>query len=107
MKKNLLAIWDALLERSGIIAYLPIIVVTILMFCGASWQIFWPSTDAARYQCYALVFSLGGGATQLLPVSQCAFLHASTIIYPPFHMLPLDYPPLTLEIFSLSLLHPT
>ena len=106
MKKQLIVVWDALLARNGVVAYMPIIVVTILMFCGASWQIFWPSTDAARYQCYALVFWLGGGATQLLPVSQCAFLHASTIIYPPFHMLPLEYPPLTLVIFSLSLLAP-
>src|SRR5216117_12437 len=80
MKKQLIVVWDALLARNGVVAYMPIIVVTILMFCGASWQIFWPSTDAARYQCYALVFWLGGGATQLLPVSQCAFLHAPTRI---------------------------
>src|SRR5438128_6344568 len=108
MKKNLLAIWDALLERSGIIAYLPIIVVSILMFCGASWQIFWPSTDAARYQCYALTFWLGNGATQLVPASQCMFLQTSALmpVLGPFHMLPLEYPPLTLVIFSLALLAP-
>src|SRR6266516_2215496 len=106
MKKQLIVVWDALLARNGVVAYMPIIVVTILMFCGASWQIFWPSTDAARYQCYALVFWLGGGATHFLTVSHCAFLHASTILYPPFHMLPLEYPPLTLVIFSLSLLAP-
>jgi hypothetical protein len=106
MKKQLIAVWDALLAKSGIVAYLPIIVVTILMFCGASWQIFWPSTDAARYQCYALVFWLGSGASQLLPASQCSFLHASTLVHPPFHMLPLEYPPLTLVLFSLSLLAP-
>jgi len=106
MKKQLIAVWDAILAKSGIVAYLPIIVVSILMFCGASWQIFWPSTDAARYQCYALIFWLGSGAMQLLPASQCAFLHASTLVYPPFHMLPLEYPPLTLVLFSLSLLAP-
>src|SRR5205807_9098762 len=85
---------------------LPIIVVVILMFCGASWQIFWPTTDAARYQCYALTFWLGSGGTQLLPASQCTFLQAATSIHAPFHMLPLEYPPLTLVIFSLSLLAP-
>ncbi len=106
MKKRLIAAWDALLARSGIVSYMPIIVVAILMFCGASWQIFWPTTDAARYQCYALVFWLGGDATQMLPASQCAFLHASTTVYLPFHALPLEYPPLTLLLFSLSLLAP-
>jgi hypothetical protein len=106
LKRRLTAAWDALLARSGIAAYMPIIVVAILMFCGASWQIFWPSTDAARYQCYALVFWLGSGAIQMLPASQCAFLHASTLALPPFHTLPLEYPPLTLVIFSLSLLAP-
>src|SRR5712691_2883679 len=106
MKKPLFSLWDALLAKSGIIAYMPIIVVTILMFCGASWQIFWPSTDAARYQCYALVFWLGSGATHLLPASQCTFLHASTLAQAPFHILPLEYPPLTLVLFSLSLLAP-
>ncbi len=46
------------------------------------------------------------GAAQMLPASQCAFLHASALALPPFHMLPLEYPPLTLVIFSLSLLAP-
>ena len=59
MNKPLLSFWNALLAKSGMLAYMPIIIVVILMFCGASWQIFWPSTDAARYQCYALTFWLG------------------------------------------------
>src|SRR5712692_11108788 len=91
MKKPLFSLWDALLAKGGMVAYMPIIVVTILMFCGASWQIFWPSTDAARYQCYALTFWLGSGATKLLPAAQCMFLHVSASAQPPFHMLPLDY----------------
>lgn len=106
MKKHFVAGWDALLARSGIIAYMPIIVVVILMFCGASWQIFWPSTDAARYQCYALVFWLGSSGIQVLPVSQCTFLHAPTLNLAPFHTLPFEYPPLALVLFSLSLLAP-
>src|SRR5579863_5466036 len=76
------------------------------MFCGASWQIFWPSTDAARYQCYALVFWLGKGGTALLPHTQCLFLNAAILSPAPFHTLPLEYPPLTLAIFSLALLAP-
>ncbi len=99
------SIWEALLAQSGIIAYIPIIIVTILMFSGASWQMLWLSTDAARYQCYALTFWLGSWATHLLPASQCQFL-GITSAQPPFHMLPTEYPPLTLLPFSLALLAP-
>ncbi len=87
-------------------AYMPIIIVTIFMFCGAAWQIFWPSTDVARYQCYALTFWLGNSAIHLLPASQCMFLNTSTGAQEPFHMLPIEYPPLTLVLFSLALLAP-
>lgn len=97
--------WDALVARSGIMAYLPITLVTIGIFCGSSWQIFLPTTDPARYQCYALTFWLGSNATHLLPPSQCAFLHIEGT-QPPFRMLPLEYPPLTLLPFSLALLAP-
>lgn len=101
--------WQALLARRGTIAYLPIIVVVILMFCGASWQIFWLHTDAARYQCYGLTFWLGSSGAQLLPGVQCNFLHPATATipaHPPFHMLPLEYPPLTIILFSLALFTP-
>jgi hypothetical protein len=87
------------------VAYLPITVVTIAMFCGASWQVFLPITDPARYQCYALLFWFGSSATSLLPASQCAFLSLPAT-QPPFHLLPLEYPPLTLLPFSLALLAP-
>ena len=106
MKKPLQTFWNALLAQSGMVAYLPIIFVIILMFCGASWQIFWTETDAARYQCYALAFWLGGNAIHLLPAAQCTFLPSTAIAAAPFHLLPLEYPPLTLLIFSLSLLAP-
>ncbi len=86
-------------------AYLPIIFVAILMFCGASWQILRSYTDAARYQCYALVFWLGNGATKLLPHTQCLFLGTASSPLP-FHTLPLEYPPLTVAIFSLALFAP-
>ncbi len=76
------------------------------MLCVASWQVFWLNTDPARYQCYALTFWLGSSGAQLLPTSQCSFLHISTVTHPPFHMLPLEYPPLTLAVFSLALFAP-
>ena len=99
------SIWDSFLTRSGSIAYLPIIIVTVLMFSGASWQMLWLTTDAARYQCYAFTFWLGSSAVKLLPASQCQFLHI-TAVQPPFHMLPQEYPPFTLVPFSLALLAP-
>ncbi|HVB75448.1 MAG TPA: glycosyltransferase family 87 protein [Ktedonobacteraceae bacterium] len=101
-----LTLRDKLLARQGTMAYLPIIIVVILMFIGASWQFTWLHTDAARYQCYSLTFWLGGSATKLLPGIQCAYLPAGTSTLPPFHALPLEYPPLTLVIFSLALFAP-
>src|SRR5207248_3243435 len=105
MPESFVSLWNGLLARQGIVAYLPIIVVTIAMFCGTSWQVFLPMTDSARYQCYALLFWLGSQATALLPGSQCAFL-PQPVAQPPFHLLPLEYPPLTLLPFSLALLAP-
>lgn len=75
------------------------------MFCGSAWQIFWPTTDPARYQCYALTFWLGSNATLLLPTQQCSFLNVTTP-QAAFSMLPREYPPLTLLPFSLPLLVP-
>lgn len=94
---------DALLARGGIRAYIPIIIVTICMFCGTFWLM--PATDPARYQCYALTFWFGSGALHLLPQAQCAFLGMVTG-QAPFHMLPIEYPPLALVPFSLALLVP-
>jgi len=84
---------------------IPIISVTVLMFCASAWQAFWPTTDPARYQCYALTFWLGSSATSLLPAQQCSFLQIKTP-QAPFHMLPREYPPLSLLPFSLPLLVP-
>lgn len=99
-------LWNALIVRRGIVAYLPIIIVIILMFYGASWQLFHPHTDASRYQCYALTFWLGSHAINLLQPTQCYFIAASSMSAAPLHMLPIEYPPLTLAIFSLGLLAP-
>jgi len=94
---------EGLLLRGGIAAYIPIIVVTICMFCGTFWLM--PATDPARYQCYALTFWLGSNAVNLLPHAQCAFLGAVTT-QPALHILPIEYPPLSLVPFSLALLVP-
>src|ERR1700730_16109455 len=99
-------LWNRMLAREGAIAYLPIIVVVILMFMGASWQFTWLHTDAARYQCYSLTFWLGGGAAKLLPGVQCEYLPHSSLIAQPFHALPLEYPTLTLLVFTPELLAP-
>ncbi|HEU5383975.1 MAG TPA: hypothetical protein VFV38_51935 [Ktedonobacteraceae bacterium] len=102
-------IWQTLVERQGIIAYLPIIAAMILLTCGASWQFFAPITDVTRYQCYALTFWQGSAGTHLRPDIQCAFLGqfgvpAQGVL--PFHIVPFEYPPLTLSIFSLVLVAP-
>lgn len=105
----LASVWNALLARRGIVAYLPVVATVILLFCGASWQIFWVHTDAARYQCYALTFWQGSQGTHLLPANQCAFLYQFGMArgsVPPFHILPFEYPPLTLMIFSLAMAAP-
>jgi hypothetical protein len=98
---------DSILEaRSGLLAYIPITFVTICLLCGASWQIFLSKNDPARYQCYALTFWFGSDATNLLPPDQCSFLLPLAAPQPAFHMLPIEYPPLTLLTFSLPLLAP-
>src|SRR5437763_10087154 len=76
------------------------------MFYFTSWQFLWLYTDPARYQCYALTYWMGSTPTQLLPTAQCSFLHISTTVQPPLHMLPLEYPPLALAIFSLPIFAP-
>ena len=95
---------DTFVNRESYIIYIPIIIVTFFMFCGASWQIFWPATDAARYQCYAINFWFGTDALRHLPVEQCALV--ITTPHTAFHSLPTEYPPLTLVAFSIPLLLP-
>jgi hypothetical protein len=107
IRKDLAPPLDALLSTEGIAAYIPITLVTIFIFIGSSWQVFISASDPARYQCYALTFWLGSNALHMLPAAQCAFLQATiTSVQPPFHMLPVEYPPLTLLPFSLALLVP-
>src|SRR2546429_426868 len=105
-KKPQTTFWNAVLARQGVIAYVPIIAVNILMFYAASWQFLWLNTDPARYQCYALTYWMGSNGTKLLPATQCSFLPISLLAQPPLHMLPLEYPPFVLVIFSLPFFAP-
>lgn len=107
-----------------------ILVMGCLLYYGASWQIFQPYTDAAKYECYAVAFWQGVHALNQIPHSQCAFithysstafidgLHQWGIPQPiiqfaqaqsmnaPLHALPHEYPILTLIPFSLGLFAP-
>jgi len=106
-KKSGITLWERLLARQGIIAYFPIIVVAILLFLGASWEYFLVGGSIARYACYALTFWRGGGGVNgYPPIARCTFLPSATMSLPPFHALPLEYPPLSLVLFSLPLVAP-
>jgi Glycosyltransferase family 87 len=105
-KKQKTTFWNALLARQGVVAYLPIIAINMPMFYFTSWQFLWQNTDPARYQCYALTYWMGSTGAQFLPAAQCSFLPISTTIQPPLHMLPLEYPPFALIIFSLPIFAP-
>lgn len=100
-------LWNSLLARQGIVAYLPIIVAVILLFFGASWEYFLAHAAVAHYACYALTFWRGSSGVNLYPpVAHCDFLPAATLKVSPFHALPLEYPPFSLVIFSLALFAP-
>jgi len=102
--RKILPLLDTFTDRESQLIYIPIIIVTFFMFCGASWQIFWPATDAARYQCYAINFWFGTDALRHLPTEQCSLV--ITTPHTAFHSLPTEYPPFTLLAFSIPLLLP-
>ncbi len=92
-----------LLDGRGIIAYLPIVVALLLLLYGASWQMFTLRADTAHYQCYALAFWQGSKGLSFLPANQCTFFATFGVpqnTIEPLHILPLEYPPLTLILFS-------
>lgn len=80
-------------------------LLLIFLCSEAAWQVYLAPTDVTRYQCYALTFWFGSRATTWLPASQCAFL-SGVVPQPAFHLLPLEYPSLTVLLFSLPLLVP-
>jgi hypothetical protein len=106
-KKVYSMLWHSLLARQGFLAYLPIIIAVSLLFFGGSWEYFRVHAAVGRYACYALTFWHGGNGVNLYPpLAHCDFLPAATLTLPPLHALPLEYPPLSLGIFSLALFAP-
>lgn len=51
-----------------------LLVMGVLLYVGASWQIFKTNTDAALYQCYAVSFWQGIPALNTLPAHQCSLI---------------------------------
>jgi hypothetical protein len=107
-----------------------VLAMCVLLFYAISHLLFNPRTDAGRYQCYALIFWNGIHAIDALPPEQCSFLHEyspgaliegmqsrgvpavitnlaeSQSTTEPFHMLPYEYPLLSIVPFSLGLIAP-
>ena len=89
-------------SRKGLMAYLPFFLAASLLFTAALVGALFINIDVLHYQCYATVFWFGAKTSQLLQAPQCRFI----LPFSQFHTLPLDYPPLTLAIFSPPLLAP-
>jgi hypothetical protein len=112
---------------------LVILVMGCLLYYGASWQIFRPYTDAAKYDCYAAAFWHGISDLHWFPAGQCNFITntvasshtafingmrhysipaplihfvASQSINQPLRALPHEYPFLALIPFSFGLIVP-
>ncbi len=93
-------------SQSTIYRYWPLLLLlAVVLFCEAAWLVYLAPTDITHYECYGLTFWLGSHGISLLPQGQCAFLKISEY-QTAFHMLPVEYPPLTVLIFSLPLLAP-
>src|SRR5258708_4851240 len=85
-KKVSIMLWDSMLARQGIVAYLPIIVAVILLFVGASWKSSLVRAAVGCYACSALPFWRGGSGLILPPpLAPCVFLPAATFTLPAFH----------------------
>ena len=89
-------------SRKGFIVYLPFILVSSLLLTAALVEALFINIDVLHYQCYATVFWFGAKTSQLLQAPQCRFI----LPFSQYHTLPLEYPPLTLAIFSPPLLAP-
>jgi hypothetical protein len=88
--------------RKGFIAYIPLVVAVSVLLIAAMVESFFGNHDVIEYHCYATAFWSGTQTSQLLPASQCNFIP----LISQYHTLPLEYPPLTLIVFSMPLLVP-
>lgn len=93
---------EGVVRVSGVFLWLFLAVVVLEM----AWLAYLTQDEAdlVHYMCYGLTFWLGGHGADLLPRSYCAFLQPG--LSQPLHMLPQEYPPLTVLLFSLPLLAP-
>ena len=91
-----------LYAKKGFLAYLPLLVAGLILLIAALIESFVPMNDISRYECYATVFWHGTQVFGLLPADQCQFMYQ----FIQYHTFPIEYPPLTLAIFSLPLLVP-
>lgn len=93
-------------------SFLLLLLLAIAVFFEAAWLVYLTPTEAdlIHYECYGLTFWLGSHGASLLPPANCAFLFPPSsqpmVPQPALHMLPLEYPPLTILPFSLPLLAP-
>lgn len=86
-----------------------LLLLLALIIYETAWLAFLSAgeADLAHYECYGLTFWLGSHGASLLPQTSCSFLWQTTPQpQPPLHMLPQEYPPLTILLFSLPLLAP-
>jgi hypothetical protein len=82
--------------------YLFLLLASIVLLGAAELDAFFINVDVADYQCYALAFWSGGNAVQYFRNTVCHRL--GQVLQ--FHSLPLEYPPLSLAVFSPALLVP-
>jgi hypothetical protein len=93
-------------------SFLLFLLLATAVFFEAAWLVYLTPTEAdlIHYECYGLTFWLGSHGASLLPPANCAFLFSPSsqpaVSQPALHMLPLEYPPLTILPFSLPLLVP-
>nr|BBH96057.1 hypothetical protein KTA_42560 [Thermogemmatispora argillosa] len=91
----------------GVFSFFPLALALLVMLALSSWQMVWATSDVTRYECYALAFWFGGQARALAPHIDCSFFPAQVEKLPPLHALPIEYPPLTLVLFTPGLLVPS
>lgn len=65
-----------ILKKRVLLDVLVVLVMSLLLYYGAYWQLFSWYSDTAKYQCYATAFWHGMPAIKTLPVSpiQCSFM---------------------------------
>ncbi len=82
--------------------FFPLIIILFIILVAALVELVLPASDMFRYGCYARVFWYGSNGLNGLPSGACQFLSQAV----QFHTFPLEYPPLSLVVFSVPLVLP-